>query len=106
MRRPILLVFCLTSLVAPVVHGEKPRHSPPASVTGGTRTEHDLLGEKQIPGDAYYGVQTLRALENFRISNVKMNTYPEFVQAYALVKLAAARANTKVGAMKRERLGE
>src|SRR6187399_374401 len=71
---------------------------------GATRTEHDLLGDKQVPAAAYYGVQTARALENFQISNVKMNTYPEFVEAYAIVKLAAARANTKVGAMKPERL--
>ena len=69
-----------------------------------TRVEHDLLGEKRVPADAYYGIQTLRALENFQISNVGMNFYPEFVDAFAIVKLAAARANTKVGAMKPERL--
>ena len=69
-----------------------------------TRTERDLLGEKQVPAEAYYGVQTARALENFQISDVKMNTYPEFVQGFAIVKLAAARANTKVGAMKPDRL--
>jgi aspartate ammonia-lyase len=69
-----------------------------------TRTEKDLLGEKEVPADAYYGVQTARALENFKISDVKMNTYPEFVEAWAIVKLAAARANTKAGAMKPERL--
>jgi len=71
---------------------------------GATRTEHDLLGDKQVPAEAYYGVQTARALENFQISGVKMNTYPEFVDAYAIVKLAAARANTQVGAMKPDRL--
>jgi aspartate ammonia-lyase len=69
-----------------------------------TRTEKDLLGEKQVPSDAYYGVQTARALENFQISGVLMNHYPEFVDAWAIVKLAAARANTAVGAMKPERL--
>ena len=69
-----------------------------------TRTEKDLLGEKQIPADAYYGVQTLRALENFQISGVKTNFYPDYVRAYAMVKLAAARANTEVGTMKKERL--
>src|SRR5499425_1043587 len=60
-----------------------------------TRTEKDLLGEKQIPADAYYGVQTARALENFQISGVKTNFYPDYVKAYAIVKLAAARANTE-----------
>src|SRR6187399_3578982 len=69
-----------------------------------TRTERDLLGEKQIPADAYYGVQTLRALENFQISGVKTNFYPDYVKAYAMVKLAAARANTEVGRMKKDRM--
>jgi len=70
----------------------------------GTRTEHDLLGEKQIPADAYYGVQTMRALENFQISGVAINHYPGFIEAWAIVKLAAARANTATGAMKPEKL--
>jgi aspartate ammonia-lyase len=69
-----------------------------------TRTESDLLGKKEIPFDAYYGVQTLRALENFQISGVKTNFYPDYVKAYAIVKLAAARANTETGRMKKEKL--
>src|SRR6187399_2901613 len=69
-----------------------------------TRTESDLLGKKEIPFEAYYGVQTLRALENFQISGVKTNFYPDYVRAYAIVKLAAARANTDVGRMKKEKL--
>ena len=69
-----------------------------------TRTEHDLLGDKQIPANAYYGVQTARALENFQISGTLINHYPGFVEAWAIVKLAAARANTQVGAMKPDRL--
>jgi aspartate ammonia-lyase len=75
--------------------------------TGGSpppRVERDLLGKKEIPGDAYYGVQTSRALENFRISGIAINHYPGFVEAWAIVKLAAARANTDVGAMKKETL--
>jgi aspartate ammonia-lyase len=77
------------------------------SVAGGqekTRIEKDLLGEKQIPAEAYYGVQTARALENFQISGVLINHYAGFVEAWAIVKLAAARANTDVGAMKPETL--
>src|SRR5688572_815686 len=70
----------------------------------GTRTESDLLCKKEIPFDAYYGVQTLRALENFQVSGVKTNFYPDYVRAYAMVKLAAARANTDVGRMKKEKL--
>jgi len=68
------------------------------------RVEKDLLGEKSVPADAYYGVQTARALENFKLSGVLINHYPGFVEAWAIVKLAAARANTEVGAMKPERL--
>src|SRR6187401_120529 len=69
-----------------------------------TRTEHDLLGDKEIPFDAFYGVQTMRALENFQVSGVKTNFYPDYVRAYAMVKLAAARANTDVGRMPKEKL--
>ncbi len=63
------------------------------------RTEHDLLGEKQIPADAYYGVQTLRAMENFHISGLPINRYPELINALAEVKLAAARANFRAGTL-------
>jgi aspartate ammonia-lyase len=69
-----------------------------------TRTEKDLLGEKQIPMNAYYGVQTARALENFQISGVATNFYPDYVKAYAIVKMAAARANTDVGRMSKDKL--
>jgi aspartate ammonia-lyase len=68
------------------------------------RTEKDLLGEKQIPADKYYGVQTARGIENFQISGVLINHYPGFVEAFTMVKLAAARANTDVGVMKKETL--
>ena len=57
------------------------------------RIEHDLLGEKSIPDEAYYGVQTARALENFHISGVPISQYPDLIRALAMVKLAAARAN-------------
>ena len=70
----------------------------------GTRTERDLLGEKKIPNEAYYGVQTARALENFQVSGVPTKFYPDYVRAYAMVKLAAARANTDVGRMSKEKL--
>ena len=57
------------------------------------RIEHDLLGDKKVPADAYYGVQTLRALENFKISGVPISHYPDLIRALAMVKLAAAKAN-------------
>ena len=66
------------------------------------RTEHDLLGEMQIPADAYYGVQAARAMENFQISGVPVSRYPELVNALTLVKLAAARANHQAGALEKD----
>src|SRR5215471_8161234 len=62
-----------------------------------TRLEHDLLGEKAVPADAYYGVQTARGLENFHISGVQLRLYPDFIRALAMVKRAAARANVDCG---------
>src|SRR6187549_743769 len=67
-----------------------------------TRIEHDLLGEKAVPKDAYYGVQTARGLENFRISGVPLHLYPNLIKAFAMVKLAAARANFECGRFKIE----
>jgi len=57
------------------------------------RKEHDLLGERLIPDDAYYGVQSARAMENFHISGVPLSQYPDLIRALAMVKLAAACAN-------------
>ncbi|MDB4907638.1 MAG: aspartate ammonia-lyase [Gemmatimonadetes bacterium] len=64
---------------------------------GRTRTEHDLLGEREIPFDAMYGVQTLRALENFPITGVALREFPSLVEALASVKEAAAMANQELG---------
>ncbi|MFT3826245.1 MAG: aspartate ammonia-lyase [Chitinophagaceae bacterium] len=57
------------------------------------RTEHDFLGEKQIPDNFYYGVQTLRAKENFDITGIPIGNEPLFIQAFGYVKKAAALAN-------------
>jgi aspartate ammonia-lyase len=62
-----------------------------------TRREHDLLGETDVPVDAYWGVHTKRAVENFPITGVPIGHFPEFVRALALVKQAAARANRRLG---------
>ncbi|HQZ15346.1 MAG TPA: aspartate ammonia-lyase [Vicinamibacteria bacterium] len=67
-----------------------------------TRIEHDLLGQKAVPADAYYGVQTARALENFHISGVPLRLYPNLIKALAMVKLAAARANFDCGQFSKE----
>ena len=60
-----------------------------------TRKEIDPLGEKAIPKDAYFGIQTFRATENFPVSGIKEPI--QFIKAYVLIKKAAARANTQVG---------
>ena len=62
-----------------------------------TRPEQDLLGPREVPADAYYGIQTLRGLENFHISGVPLSHYPELIEALAMIKMAAARANHECG---------
>jgi aspartate ammonia-lyase len=62
-----------------------------------TRVEHDLLGERRVPDDALYGIQTLRALENFPITGVAIREFPSLVEALATVKAAAALANVELG---------
>jgi len=57
------------------------------------RIEHDSLGEKQVPVDAYYGVQTVRAMENFVISNTPISAFPEYIKALGYIKKACALAN-------------
>ncbi len=66
------------------------------------RKESDLLGELQIPETAYYGVQTQRAINNFKISNNYLSHYPEFVKALGVVKLGAAQANHELGILSKE----
>jgi aspartate ammonia-lyase len=67
------------------------------------RTETDSLGELDVPADAYWGVHTMRALENFPIARRPISIYPEFVVALASVKQAAARANGEVGVLAAEK---
>ena len=67
-----------------------------------TRAEQDLLGTREVPADAYYGIQTLRGLENFHISGVPLSHYPEMIEALAMIKMAAARANRECGQLSAE----
>ena len=64
------------------------------------RTEHDFLGELEVPDDVYYGVQTMRAIENFNITGQKLD--PDFIKALAQVKKAAALANMDTGRLPHE----
>ncbi len=65
--------------------------------SGRTRSEHDLLGDREVPHEFYYGIQTLRAIENFNISGVTLNFFPVIIQALAMVKMAAAKTNNELG---------
>jgi aspartate ammonia-lyase len=66
-----------------------------------TRLEHDLLGEREVPEDALYGVQTLRAMENFPITGIALREFPVLIEALAAVKEAAALANAELGLLER-----
>lgn len=70
---------------------------PEPDLDGPVRTETDSLGSHEIPADAYWGIHTMRALENFPISKRPISVYPEFIDALASVKQAAVRANLELG---------
>ena len=70
-----------------------------AALLSDVRREHDSLGERDVPNHAYYGVQTVRAIENFRFSGIRLSHYEQFVRALACVKKAAALANAELGAL-------
>lgn len=67
-----------------------------------TRIEEDLLGQRHVPAEAYYGIHTLRAVENFNISSVTISDVPEFVRGMIMTKKAAALANKELGAIPSE----
>jgi aspartate ammonia-lyase len=66
-------------------------------LSSSSRLETDLLGDRRVPAEAYYGIHTLRALENFPISGVAISAFPDLICALACVKQAAARANRGLG---------
>lgn len=69
-----------------------------------TRTEFDLIGKKEIPSDALYGINTQRAIENFQISGKKMSDYPNLIKGFAIIKKAAAQANNALGILNDEKM--
>ncbi|WP_341708314.1 aspartate ammonia-lyase [Halopseudomonas sp.] len=68
-----------------------------------TRSEHDLLGDLDVPDDAWYGIQTLRAAANFAITGVPISHFPELIQALAQVKQASALTNRDFGLLSQEK---
>lgn len=73
------------------------KNSNRMETTKNMRTEHDLLGSREIPANALYGIQTLRGVENFTISNFRLEQYPLFINGLAYTKQAAAEANHALG---------
>jgi len=67
-----------------------------------TRLEHDLLGDRDVPADRYFGIQTLRAVENFSISGITIARYPGLIKSLAYIKKAAALTNHELGLLDRE----
>lgn len=66
-------------------------------ISGKTRLEHDLLGEREVPDEAFYGIQTLRAKENFPITGVSISHYTDLIISLAQIKKAACKANYDIG---------
>ncbi len=81
---------------------EKNIHSAGQYLSDTTRVEHDLLGERAVPEQYLYGVQTLRAVENFNISGTSLNYYPLLIDALAMVKKAAALANHDINMLDKD----
>lgn len=72
-------------------------------ILSSVRREHDLLGERELPNDVYYGIQTLRGLENFPISGIPLRNFEHLVTALAYVKKASALANAELGVVAQDR---
>lgn len=71
----------------------------PTNLSPKTRIEKDLLGEASIPQDVFYGIQTWRACENFKLSGVPIHHFPKLVRALAMVKMSAAKVNNQLGSL-------
>jgi aspartate ammonia-lyase len=72
-------------------------------MTSAYRVEHDLLGDREVPMDVYYGVHTLRAVENFPITGTPISIYPDLIRALSSIKHAAALTNHSLGLLDAER---
>jgi aspartate ammonia-lyase len=84
---------------------ERIAHEKSATVVSATRSEHDSLGDREVPDHAYYGVQTIRGMENFRISGIAMHHFKHFINGFAFVKKAAALANRDLGVLAADKAG-
>src|SRR6266480_7727598 len=80
--------------------------APRIDLAGPSRRERDLLGERDVPVEALYGIQTLRAIENFAITGIELREFPTLVAALATVKEAAALANLELKRSEERRVGK
>jgi len=83
--------------------GQAKKSRTGTAVARATRIEEDLLGQLEVPADAYYGVHTLRAMDNFQISRTTINQVPEFIRGMVQVKKAAAMANRRLHTLPSEK---
>ncbi len=82
---------------------EEKKLSPVLTTASATRTEKDLLGTAQVPANAYYGIQTQRAMANFNLSGIQLRHFPNLIKALAMVKMAAAQANYQLKQLEKAR---
>jgi aspartate ammonia-lyase len=73
------------------------------TISTATRREKDMIGERDVPGDAYFGIHTLRAVENFAVTGTPIASHPALIHALAKVKRAAAQANLELGLLDRQK---
>ena len=95
-----------TELPEPAGDEFSPRHAYENAIAAAgehVRIEHDSLGDLPVPADAYWGIHTARALVNFPITRRAIYNYPDLIVAFAGVKLAAARANVRLGNLPSEK---
>lgn len=97
-------VNVLTKIAAVIARQLSTRRSGQSQCfdSGSTRVESDLISSANVPEDALFGVQTLRAIENFPISGILLSHFPSFVRSLAMVKQASARANSKLGLLRED----
>jgi aspartate ammonia-lyase len=93
------LVLAVSALTLAIAGANLQAQPAAVQAPADVRMEHDLLGEKAVPASALYGVQTARAMENFQISGTTLADYPELINGFAQVKMAAAMGNTDAGKM-------
>jgi aspartate ammonia-lyase len=103
-RRFFTVVSCRRSVCARYASEQLAGTAGTEQLIGSVRREHDLLGERELPNTAYYGVQTLRALENFPFSGIPLKNFAHFVDALAFVKKAAAQANCQLGVLDQDKM--